>query len=54
MGKRGPEKEYLARLHVATTHEQMDKLRRVTKAKGQTVSEFVRCLVAKALEQDKT
>lgn len=53
MGKRGPEKQYPARLHVATTHEQLDGLRQVAKAKGETVSEAVRQLIAKALEQDK-
>ena len=51
MGKRGPEKQYPARLHVATTDEQLDELRQVAKARGQTVSEFVRFWLAKALKQ---
>ena len=49
MGKRGPEKQYPARLHVATTHEQLDGLRQAAKAKGETVSEFVRRELIKAL-----
>ena len=50
MGKRGPEKQYPARLHVATTHEQLDRLRQAATVKGQMVSELVRELIAKALE----
>jgi predicted DNA-binding protein len=50
MGKRGPEKQYPARLHLATTDEMTDRLRRTAKANGKTVSEYVRRLIAKALE----
>ena len=53
MGKRGPEKQYPARLHVATTHEQIAKLRQAATAKRETVSEYVRRLVAKALDTSK-
>ena len=53
MGKRGPEKQYPARLHVATTYEQLDELRQVATAKGETVSEFVRRWIAKGLKSGR-
>lgn len=53
MGKRGPEKQYPARLAVVTTHEQLDDLRQAAKAVGETMSEYIRRELDRAMDRER-
>jgi len=50
MGKRGPDKQYPARIAVVMSAEQKDQLHMAAWSNDETVSEMVRRLVAKEME----
>lgn len=51
MGKRGPERINDARLYLILPASMKDELRQASTAKGETVSDVVRQLIAKALDK---
>ena len=53
MGKRGPDKLYEARLHLVVPLTLKARLRKAAKAKGQTISQWLRELVEQALDKPK-